>query len=98
MKTPDEKSQNFNTNTIAEVRLAIKRVTKYAFWNNNCLPQAIGAKRLLKKQGITSTLYLGVKKNNDHSSLEAHAWLESGGIDVVGGQNKAGFSVVGRFS
>jgi hypothetical protein len=64
-------------------------------WNAVCLPQAMAAKLMLARRGFASTLHLGVAKGSD-GVLIAHAWLDAGGVTVVGGEAKAGFSPIGR--
>ena len=49
-----------------------------------CLPQAIAAQCLLRREGLHSHIVFGVAHNQD-GSLEAHAWLRSDGRILVGG-------------
>jgi len=56
-----------------------------------CLPQAIAAKIMLRRRGVPSTLYLGVRRKDD---LEAHAWLRCGNVVLTGGPQRQGFTVV----
>jgi hypothetical protein len=65
-------------------------------WEAACLPQAMVAKFMLKRRGYASTLHLGVARDRA-GALIAHAWLDGGGMTVVGGAAKAGFTAVGRF-
>lgn len=79
------------------VKIAIWRVNKYAFWKNNCFAQASGAKKILSKFNISSTLYLGVKKDvNNH--LIAHAWLRCGSNIITGKKGYKQFTVVSTFA
>jgi hypothetical protein len=48
-----------------------------------CLTQALATRVLLKRRGKVPELRIGVTKN-DVGRLEAHAWLESDGVVVVG--------------
>jgi hypothetical protein len=50
----------------------------------SCLPQAIAAESLLRLMGCSVTLQIGVAKP-DNRILKAHAWIESRGRVVVGG-------------
>ena len=56
---------------------AIHIVSKYTFWESQCLVKAIAAMRMLEKRGIESTLYLGTAKD-ESGKIIAHAWLRSG--------------------
>jgi hypothetical protein len=49
----------------------------------NCLVRAMATEIMLKRFGYASTLRFGVVKPGD-GQLEAHAWLESDGIVVIG--------------
>lgn len=49
----------------------------------NCLVRAMATEIMLKRFGYASTLKFGVVKPGD-GHLEAHAWLESDGIVVIG--------------
>jgi Transglutaminase-like superfamily len=49
----------------------------------NCLVRAMATEVMLKRFGYESTLKFGVVKPSE-GQLEAHAWLESDGIVVIG--------------
>ncbi|MCS6806090.1 MAG: lasso peptide biosynthesis B2 protein [Acidobacteriota bacterium] len=53
--------------------------------NVTCLPQSLTLWWLLRRQGIASALRIGVRKEG--GLLEAHAWVECGGIIVNGGSD-----------
>ena len=61
------------------------------------MAQALAGKYMLRRRGITSTLYLGVAKGVK-TQLEAHAWLRSGNFVVAGGEDLERFTVIGTFS
>ena len=63
-------------------------------WQSKCLVKALTASHLLKKRGISHTLYLGVGQND--SKMIAHAWLRSGRLYVTGG-NGSSYSMVAKF-
>ncbi len=52
----------------------------------NCLPQALAAYTLIKRQGYTANMRIGVTKGKG-GQLEAHAWVESEGRIVIGGSD-----------
>ena len=66
-------------------------------WESKCLVQALTAQKMLKKQGVSTTLYLGVKKDNNNQML-AHAWIRCGDYFVTGGGNRHGYAVVAKFA
>ena len=67
----------------ARVARAIARTSRFVP-RASCLVQAVAAESMLKVMGCPVTLRIGVAKP-DNGSLEAHAWIESRGSVVVGG-------------
>jgi hypothetical protein len=67
----------------ARVAWAIARTSRFVP-RASCLAQAVAAESLLKVMGCPVTLRIGVAKP-DNGSLKAHAWIESRGSVVVGG-------------
>lgn len=51
-------------------------------WRNKCLVSSLTARCMLKRRKISSELYLGVGKN-EAGKVIAHAWIISGGVDIV---------------
>jgi Transglutaminase-like superfamily len=47
-----------------------------------CLTQALALHILLRREGLQSSIRIGVSKDADH--FEAHAWVESHGRVVIG--------------
>lgn len=75
---------------------AIQMASSNLPWHPLCLPQAITGKFMLKRRAISSTLYMGAKKE-EREKLSAHAWLRAGEMIVTGDREKDGFTVVARF-
>ena len=75
----------------------VTTIAKYTPWESKCLVQALTAQKMLKKQGVSTTLYLGVKKDNNNQML-AHAWIRCGDYFVTGGGNRHGYAVVAKFA
>ena len=65
-------------------------------WESKCLVQALAAQKMLKNKGISTTIYLGVRKEKDE--MKAHAWLRCGEYYVTGGAIREQYSVVAKFS
>jgi hypothetical protein len=80
------------------VAWAVRLMSRYTPWNSNCLAQAIAAKRLLRRQQVPTTLYLGVARKKEDDGLEAHAWLRCGDFFVTGGRGHLHFTVVSYFT
>ena len=85
-----------NDEIVAKVVKTVKRVSRYSFWRTKCLEEAVTCKILLRKKHINSTLYLGVKKD-ENSNLIAHAWLKSGKRSIIGGSGEE-YTVTKYFS
>ncbi|MCC7353727.1 MAG: lasso peptide biosynthesis B2 protein [Anaerolineae bacterium] len=49
-----------------------------------CLTQAFATQVLLGRRGLPARLHIGVVKGGD-GRLQAHAWVESNGVVVIGG-------------
>lgn len=84
-------------NLLKQISWAVTVISHYLPWEPKCLAQALVAKMMLKRRGISSTLYLGLAKNRDNE-LRAHAWLRSGTVFLTGSQGKNQFTVVSTFT
>lgn len=94
----EESTQSESINNYKEAKLiqwVVNHVAHNSPWDSKCLVQAWTAQRLLKNKNISSTLYLGVGKD-DEGKMIAHAWLRSGQLYVTGG-NGEGYAIVARF-
>lgn len=99
-KVKEESSEEVDINTYREARNVseiVSIVSRHTPWESKCLVQALTAQRLLKEKGISTTLYLGVRKDKNNNML-AHAWTRCGNYYVTGGANKDGYAVVAKFS
>lgn len=83
--------------TLGEISQAIQMMSKYTFWESECLVKAIAAMKMLEKRQIESTLYLGTAKD-ESGKLVAHAWLRSGPFYITGAEVKEQFTVVSKFA
>jgi hypothetical protein len=89
---PSECKENYvKARTIA---LHVNRIAEHTPWESKCLVRALTAQRLFTKKKISSTLYLGIKKEED--KMIAHAWIRTGVYYATGG-NGNGYSVVAKF-
>lgn len=77
------------------VRWAVHATARRLPWRPVCLPQALTAQWMLRRRGITSTLYLGVDPG---SRYDAHAWVRAGPLIVTGGPRRPEFVVVATFA
>ena len=61
-----------------------------------CLPRALAAQAMLRRRGIATSLYLGVRREGE-SVMEAHAWVDAAGIGVTGHPVPPQSRAMGRF-
>lgn len=95
-----ETSQNYNVPTneiIKNISQAIHIMSKYTFWESQCLVKAIAGMRMLERRRLESTLYLGTARD-ETGKMIAHAWLRSGQFYISGSEGKEKFTVVSTFA
>lgn len=83
-------------NDLKRFKWVIQAVSKRTPWESKCLVQALTAQYLTNKKGITSTLYLGVKRDSDNN-LIAHSWIRCGDFYITGG-NGEGYAITAKFT
>lgn len=83
--------------TAKKVAWAIQAAARRLPWPCKCLSQAMTAKAMLRRRGVSTTLYVGVSKDEAQSFL-AHAWLNCGSYLVTGGQQSHQFMTMMAFS
>lgn len=81
--------------TARMIGLRVERVCKKTSWDSKCLVRALVAQRILAKKQIHTTLYLGVRR--EENGMHAHAWLRCGPVYVTGGVGELDHTVVSRF-
>lgn len=81
-------------NYAKRVSIVTNRICNQTKWQSKCLIRAMVAQRLLYRKCISTTLYLGVKK--EESRLIAHAWLRTGSFSCTGGTGED-YTVVAKF-
>ena len=80
-----------------KVAYAVNQVCGKTKWESKCLVRALTAQRLLAEKGIESTMYLGVKEDENHKMI-AHSWIRVGRAFVTGGNGVAdGYVIVDKF-
>ena len=97
VETPYDIPNEYIT-AIRSVRQAVNRLSNRTPWKSTCLVQAITGKKMLKRRGILTTLYLGVAKEKDNNNkMKAHAWLRCGKIILTGREGHKQFTIVSLF-
>ena len=88
--------------TPAQMRLArdigwaIRAAAPFMPFRSVCLQQAMAGHAMLRRRGVQSVMHLGAGKGA-HRALDAHAWLEAGGVKVTGYPVAATFTELGCF-
>jgi len=81
------------------IQISIRRACCRSPWRTKCFEQALSVRMMLRRRGIKSIVYFGVRKSlsDQKETLEAHAWLICSGVVVTGSENNSTFTIVGRF-
>ena len=93
---PDPALTEAQRTAIRRIRWAIGAVAPVLPFRTLCLQQAIAARTMLERRGIGSVLHLGVDQSRP-DGLQAHAWLDAGGLGVTGYPVDPTLDEVGRF-
>lgn len=97
-KTESPEEVDIGTYRIAKkVGWIVIQASRYTPWKSKCLVQALTTQRMLREKGISTTIYLGVKKDKNNTML-AHAWIRCGTYIITGGSNKHEYTVVAKFA
>lgn len=88
-----------DNDTIRLVRRVVLSVSKNTPWESKCMVQAVACLWILRRYGIKSNLYLGIKKDpEDASKLKAHAWLKIGEIPITGAPQHRSYKTVNYYA
>lgn len=82
---------------VLQVRWALGSIFRRIPWKPTCLMRAIAAQRVLARRRIASSLVLSVTPASG-AVVDAHAWLEAGGIVVTGRNEKSKYVPIYTFS
>ncbi|MEI5907727.1 lasso peptide biosynthesis B2 protein [Bacillus spongiae] len=96
MKESPFELEGVNVKKAKQVSQAIHIMSRYTFWESQCLVKAIAGMKMMKRRKIETTLYLGTAKDEEGKMI-AHAWLRSGSIYITGYEEMKRFTVVGTF-
>jgi hypothetical protein len=92
-----EKFQGTPPELLERVSWAVATASRHLPWDCLCLAQAMAAKAMLKRRGVSSTLYLGVAKDGA-AQPQGHAWLTCGEQVLTGQQGMGEFTVIATFA
>lgn len=74
------------------VRDCLRAVADGLPWEPRCLERAVAGHLMLRRRGLSCTLYLGV--NLEEGSLQAHAWLRCGSLAMSGQSEAAAYRTI----
>ena len=63
--------------------------SRFPLWHT-CLVKALVTDLMLKRRGKPSAIFVGVRRGQVAASIDAHAWVESGGAVVIGALDDLG--------
>ena len=79
-----------------EVRWAIVTAARRAPEQVVCFPRAMAAQAMLRRRGVSTTLYYGASRRPE-LGLIAHVWLQDGDEGVLGSRAARGHVVLARY-
>ena len=79
--------------TAVKVGWAVTRAARHVPFGAVCLPQAMAARAMLARRGITRGMHFGTMRG-ESLSLAAHAWLDAAGVEVTGYPVEAQFTEI----
>lgn len=66
-------------------------------WEVKCLAQTLTARIVLRLNKVPHSIFIGVSRRKESQTIEAHAWVVTGPVTVVGGDSFGHFAVVASF-
>jgi hypothetical protein len=79
-----------------QIEHAVRRASRYTFYNSKCYDKALTAKALLFQIGLPATIYFGLAKEADNQ-LSAHAWVRCGNKIITGKAGMERFTIIACF-
>jgi hypothetical protein len=79
-----------------EIGWAIRATAPFMPFRSVCLQQAMAGHAMLRRRGVRSVMHLGAGKGATRA-IDAHAWLETGGVKITGYPVPATFTELGCF-
>jgi hypothetical protein len=83
---------------IRQVRLAVHYTNLWLDLDAVCFPRSIAAQTMLRRRGVSTTLYYGAAMLPDPGKLTTHVWLQDGDNGIVGHENITQFQILARYS
>lgn len=71
--------------SVDRIGWAVNIASRYVPLATHCLTRAVSTEILLRRRGYAAELCYGVRRNREVAFI-AHAWVESEGVVVIGGE------------
>lgn len=97
MKETSYESEREQHRQTVQIARALHLVSPHVPWEAECLVMAFAAQRMLNRRRLSSTLYLGMRRD-EKGKTAAHAWLRSGRFYLTGAKELEQYTVVGQFA
>jgi hypothetical protein len=72
--------RNGAATTASELSRLVSTAARFGIWPGNCLSRSLALCLLLRRHELEGHLRIGVRREG--GQLEAHAWVESGGVPL----------------
>ena len=69
---------------VLQMTKVMRMLEQRAPWTPMCLNRAVVSKKILRKQGIETTIHVGFKPRESTKEFEGHAWLTIGHFFITG--------------
>jgi hypothetical protein len=79
-----------------EVAWAIEKTARFLPGKTVCFPRGIVAQAMLRRRGVSTTLYYGVMRPSEGRPI-AHVWVQDGAQGVVGYQDAEAYHILARY-
>jgi hypothetical protein len=89
-----KKSSSTDRPSPEEIAWSVEVASRYSLGVKTCLTQALAAQVLLTRHGYPAFVHLGVLRGKQEE-FQAHAWVESEGRVLVGGEDLERYAPLG---
>lgn len=84
----------------AEIGQTVARVASWMPFRALCLQQVLAVRRMMRRRGLTGTIFLGLERERDETTgqREAHAWMRIGDRVVSGDRDLDRYVILGAYT
>jgi hypothetical protein len=75
-------NSNLDEAYLTQIKIAIDKANKLAFWKNVCLVNSFTARWMLQRRKIASQLSIGVT-HDKNKNIIAHAWVKVNDFEII---------------